>query len=326
MNLNVTLNFLISPDMEDRSNAQTAKKGPVSLVQTVQAIVEDAQRAKRYHTASNYRTAVRSLLVYIGADDLDMQTLNSEVIESYQRWLRNSNVKLNTISCYARALRAIYNKVKNRLDSEEDPFAHAFTGISRTVKRSIEADDLRRLRNLRLKHGSKLEQARDVFLFGFYALGMPFVDIAFLQKHQIKDGVLSYNRRKTHQPVRVKLEPCMEEILQRYSSPVRPYVFPYLTKTVPQQIYAQYQSALRQHNRLLKQLEEMAGLHCKLTSYVARHTWASIAFQQNLDLRLISKALGHTRTETTLIYIRELNDDYLATANHNLLQEVLLSD
>ena len=116
----MTLNFLISPDMEDRSNAQTAKKGPVSLVQTVQAIVEDAQRAERYHTASNYRTAVRSLLVYIGADDLDMQTLNSEVIESYQRWLRNSNVKLNTISCYARALRAIYNKVKNRLDSEED--------------------------------------------------------------------------------------------------------------------------------------------------------------------------------------------------------------
>ena len=83
-----------------------------------------------------------------------------------------------------------------------------------------------------------------------------------------------------------------------------------------------YPSALNRYNRSLKLLARQAGIPVKLTSYVARHSWASIAYEQGVALPVISKALGHTNTETTLVYIEGIKDERLAEANRKLLERI----
>lgn len=161
-------------------------------------------------------------------------------------------------------------------------------------------------------------------LFSFYALGMPFVDIAYLRHSQIACGKISYYRHKTKQPVHIYIEPCIQEIINRYRNPHNKYVFPFITSDDKKVAEHQYLNNLCRYNRTLKQLALMAGVNANITSYTMRHTWASLAFRNNIDLPVISKALGHTNTNTTITYIREIDDAPIAEANRKLLDKLEL--
>jgi integrase/recombinase XerD len=146
-----------------------------------------------------------------------------------------------------------------------------------------------------------------------------------LRCQQIANGMIAYERHKTGQLITIKLEPCMQDIIDRYTSghETDGYVFPILTTTNPSQAYHQYQSRLRAYNRALHQLERKARLHGVLTSYVVRHTWASLAYDTNIDLAVISSALGHSNTNTTRVYIQGINNQRLADANQKVLNRII---
>ena len=306
-----------------------------STVLTLSSFVRVAARGLSRSTADNYRTAVRSFVRFNGGRDLPLSTLDADTVRAYERWLRGQGVCPNTSSCYLRSLRAIYNKAASkRLVKDRAPFKGVFTGNERTVKRSIGAEEMRRLVLSSFPPpcggGSGKEaapapgaSALDLFLFSFYAMGMPFTDLAHLRKRQVKDGVLTYRRCKTGRQVRVKLEKCMLEILGRYKAEGTDYLFPILYKVKDGRICpVSYPCALNRYNRSLKQLARQAGIAVNLTSYVARHSWASIAYEHGVDLPVISKALGHTDTKTTLIYIEGIKDERLAEANRGLLERI----
>lgn len=167
-----------------------------------------------------------------------------------------------------------------------------------------------------------VERARDYFLFSFCAMGMPFVDLAFLRKTQVKDGYIDYRRHKTGQRVKVKIEPLMQDIINRYAREDSPYLFPILTNQNPQGAMREYERKRSKYNRLLRLYAKKTMLP-HLTSYVARHSWASIAYSNNVALPIISKAMGHTSTQTTLIYISEINDHKIEEANDRIIKPLL---
>lgn len=287
-------------------------------------------------TADNYLTAARSFIRFRGGTDVPLSTLKADTVRAYERWLAEQGVCPNTSSCYMRSLRALYNKASNKRTAKAHaPFKHVFTGNEHTTKRSIEIEDIRKLqttdaiaasRNRRHSKGqeaSQLKLARNLFLFSFYAMGIPFADMAHLRRSQIKDNVLTYRRRKTGKVVRVCLEPCMLNILAQYNNKQTDYLFPILYKMSNGKMQpVPYATALSRYNRLLKVLARQAGIKKNLTSYVARHSWASIAYGNNVDLPVISKALGHTNTQTTLVYIAEIKDERLAIANRKLIEGI----
>ncbi len=277
-------------------------------------VVEKMKGTRSESTLANYSTAIRSLDIFF--NDHPTQTLlDEQLLSAYQFWLQQKGICLNTVSCYIRSLRSIYNLlVGNTLI-----FNNAFTGGTRTRKRSLSVEDVKKLKALRLKGMPQLEMARDLFLFSIYALGMPFVDMAFMKKENVQFDSIYYMRHKTNQPVFVPLEPCMKDIIRKYQHSDTAYLFPILTTTEQPQAYLQYQNKLNSYNRLLKKLSSLAGLNVNLSSYVVRHTWASLAYSSNVELNVISKALGHTNTNTTQIYIRELEDYRLKDANHVVL-------
>lgn len=286
----------------------------IEFIRAAHEVVEKMKGTRSESTLANYSTAIRSLAIFL--NDHPQQTqLDEQLLSAYQYWLQQKGVCLNTTSCYIRSLRSIYNLlVGNTLI-----FNNAFTGGTRTRKRSLSVDDVKKIKALKLNGLSQLEMARDLFLFGIYALGMPFVDMAFMKKENVQFDSIYYMRHKTNQPVFVPLEPCMKDIIRKYQHSDTAYLFPILTTTEQPQAYLQYQNKLNSYNRLLKKLSSLAGLNVNLSSYVVRHTWASLAYSSNVELNVISKALGHTNTNTTQIYIRELEDYRLKDANHIVL-------
>lgn len=310
------------------SSAQPATKG----LDWVNAEVEKARKLGRYKTASNYLTAAHSWTQFIGKEDWLFSEMTSETLDAYQRWLGERDICLNTISAYMRALRVVYHRAMENDGNEchANPFAKVFTGRAKTAKRSVTQAEIKQLHSLQLEPDTTLAWARDIFLFSFYAMGMPFVDIAYLKKSQVKDGYIHYARHKTGQRIQVALLPAMIDIMKRYEREDSEYVLPILMndsggamkEASPEALHQLYQCRLRQYNYSLHRLSEKLNLPRSLTSYVVRHSWASIAYQHHVDIGLIGKALGHTKSSTTLLYIKSLADPDLATANQSLMQEL----
>lgn len=282
-----------------------------------QAVISRMERVRSRSTIENYGTALRSFLMFAG-NDVTIDDIDDYKIACYQRWLADRGVKQNTCSCYMRTLRSLMGQIDCK-DDYKSRFKNVFTGNARTAKRAISEDDIRRLMGLRLS--GKQEYVRDLFIFSFYAMGMPFVDLAFLKQSQLKDGYIEYERHKTGQRVRVKIEEPMQRIINRYARESTDYLFPILCSDDAPTAMREYKHALSLYNQNLQRLSKRAGLP-HVASYVARHTWASIAYKQNVDLPVISKALGHTNTETTLTYIREIADSRVEEANSSVIQNI----
>lgn len=313
-----------------RGNIQLGKKEKkclksdfIDFIEFCNLYIQQTTGQKGFSTTQNYLTAIRSLQEYVKCKNGQISVMDDNLIQGYQRWLLQKDVCLNTVSCYMRSLRALYNAaVEKNIVGSDNLFRKVYTGNAKTDKRSVDLEAVRKLKDLPLKAGSSLEQSRDLFLFSFYALGMPFVDVAFLKWKQIIGDTIQYHRHKTGQRITIKIEACMWDILHRLGRHDGEYIFPIITAFDEKEVYLQYKKALNCYNRCLKKLAKQAGIETKLTSYCVRHTWASVAFQQNIELPVISKALGHTNPNTTLVYIKELDDQRLEEANKQLLKEI----
>ena len=294
-----------------KKQMKRAKIPPVMLKVFTEGYIHSNAKGLSDSTLCNYRCALNSFLSFLGAEDFPFSQFTTPLVEEYECWLDAHSVCPNTSAAYMRSLRALYYKAPlGKRQRMCNPFATVKTSNTKTDKRAAEASDIKRLAALDLKFGTLLCLSRDVFLFCVYAMGMPFVDAAHLKKGQIHGGVIEYRRQKTGKVIRVKIEPCMQALIDRYNELGNEYVFPILKsrnrgkdkKTMERQ----YNSALGYYNHELKVLGKKAGIKIKITSYVARHTWASLAYTNKVDLAVISQALGHSSTTTTQIYIKAL--------------------
>ena len=311
--IRVVFNFSIRIYHEGQKKEKVRERREPKFLDIVDNTINKLLASRGKSTIDNYRTAIASFVRYAG-NNVSIGDVSKQMVEGWQLWLKEQGVKLNTISCYMRSLRSVISH--SGLPSVvSTAFNTVFTGNIKTDKRSMSSCDLQKLRTMQLPQGSSLCFARDLFLFCVYALGMPFVDVAFLRKKQIVNGYIEYERHKTRQPIRVKIEPQMQRIIKRYSIPESDYVFPILQTGSMKE----YETARNRYNRHLRQISKIAGLRRSLTSYVARHSWASMAYSNNVDLAVISKALGHSNTKTTMVYIREIDDNRIDMANHKLL-------
>ena len=298
------------------------KKPGKNFFQLAEERILHFKKLGKKKTASNYTCALRHFKQFREEEDIAVEDLSVGLMKDFQAHLINVGLGMNTISLYNRQLRAIYNYA---LDEEivlidRRPFRKSFTGQEKTRKRAVSHEKIRKLTHFSLVGKNKLEFARDLFLFSIYMQGMPFVDIAYLKKEQVKNDFISYKRKKTNRHLTVKLHEKAKAIIHKYkvNDPDCPYLFPILYS--PQRkVSVEYSSALRTHNNRLRQISELMGFDELLTSYVARHTWASQARQCGVHDTVISEAMGHNNLETTTIYLTSLDTGLIASANFQVI-------
>ncbi len=307
--------------VEDVINRYKSPQSHILILDYMRTQVEQLRATNRLGTAKNYEKTMCSFGEFLGDIRLPLLALTEQVITDYNTFLVQRGLARNSVSFYMRVLRAIYNKaVRQKLIEQQHPFTEVYTGIDRTRKRAISESIIVQLHQLELEAGSPLALCRDIFIFSYCTRGMAFVDIAFLRKTSLQNGMICYARRKTGQLLSVRIEPSIQRIIDRYADSDSPYIFPILTSLDTAEAYEQYQIALNTHNRLLGRLTKILGCDCKLTSYTSRHSWATAARNHNVPISVISQGMGHTSEQTTQIYLTMLENSVIDEANKEIIR------
>lgn len=300
-------------------------KASVPLTKFMNSVIARLKANGQYRTMLHYRAALNSFMRFRQQQDVALAEMDSDMMKSYEAYLKNvAGVCRNTSSFYMRILRAVYNRAAEKgLAARQNPFRSVYTGIDKTGKRAIPTEAVSGIRRLATGLTPQQEMSRDTFLMCFYLRGISFIDLAHLRKSDLRDGYLHYTRSKTGQPLVVRWEKVMQNIVDKYKeqAAASPYLFPFLTGGRGKghdevHLYHNAESRITYH---LKKLGAKIGLNGKLTLYVARHSWATAARDQNIPVSVISEALGHNSETTTQIYLRSIRTAEVDAANAKVL-------
>lgn len=273
----------------------------------------------RLRTAETYQSALKSFSNFREDKDIMLDCITPETMQSYEAWLKKRGVVPNTVSFYMRILRAIYNRaVESGAIDDRMPFRKVYTGIDKTVKRALPITAIRKIKSLDLSHFPSLDYARDAFILSFFLRGMSFIDMAFLKKSDLRDGYITYRRRKTGQRLIIRWTKEMQQILDKYPENESCYLLPIFQSG---ELFTRslYRNKSYNINHGLKRIARMAGISIPLTLYVARHSWASAARAKGIPVSVISEGMGHDSESTTQIYLASLDTARIDRANSVIL-------
>lgn len=272
----------------------------------------DLENTLSLRTLENYRSAISKVREFAGDNwqRLTVAAITRQWTDNFTRWLQLQHAdKPQTVDFYLRTFRAVYRHALNLTESTANaqPFGGPRPGGSFSAKRALKRDDMLKILSPELREKLKPRQieALDVLVFIFYSRGMAFQDVYRLRWSMISDGHIRYKRSKTGALIDVEVVPELEEIMHRYYRKDSPYVFPFLHESRKGNIGKELseKSALRRINRAVYNI---IG-DVKLTTYVLRHTWATLMLEDGSQVEVISQCMGHSSIRTTQIYLSRIS-------------------
>lgn len=304
------------------------KKSDTTIDGFCEDIISSLKASGKNGNAIVYQSALESFKDFEKGRKYQLDEIDFNVIKKYEEFLsqkttilkKKKSVKkltVNGISFYMRTLRAILNRAikEDLMDSSIYPFKNIAIKSAKTQKRAVNKDIIKMVEELDLTENENLQVWRDLFMFSFYNRGMNFVDIAFLKVSNIKNGRIEYTRQKTGQQFNIKITDKANAVIEKYSDLRNPdaYIFPIIYRQGTE--YLDYRNAMRLMNKKLKKISELLKLDVPLTTYVTRHSWATIAKRSGISTAVISEGLGHTTEEITQVYLDSFENDVLDDAN-----------
>ena len=291
-----------------------------SLFNFMESIIAKLKQNGKVRTSETYKSTLNSFKKYREDEDIMLDCLTSEIMEAYEAWYHKRGVAPNTISFYTRILRAVYNRaVEDDIIENRNPFRKVYTGVDKTVKRALPLPVIKKIKALDLSLNASLDFARDMFLMSFFLRGMSFIDMAFLKKTDLKNGYVTYRRRKTGQQLIIEWTKEMQMILDKYPENESEYLLPIIRNPGTNE-RCTYRNVGYNINHNLKTIAGMVGVTIPLTLYVARHSWASAAKAKGIPLSVISEGMGHDSEATTQIYLASLDTSIVDKANSLILK------
>ncbi|MBD5239310.1 MAG: tyrosine-type recombinase/integrase, partial [Bacteroidales bacterium] len=270
-----------------------------SLFNFMENIIIKLKQNGKTRTSETYTVTLNSFKKFRQGEDIMLDCLSSEVMEAYEAWHQQRGVSPNTISFYTRILRAVYNRaVEDEIIENRNPFRHVYTGVDKTVKRALPIAIIKKIKVLDLELIPALDFARDLFMMSFMLRGMSFIDMAYLKKTDLKNGYITYRRRKTGQQLTIEWTKEMQMLLDKYPENNSDYLLPIIKNTGTNERYT-YRNVGYNINHNLKTVAKKVGITIPLTLYVARHSWASVAKAKGIPLSVISEGMGHDSEATT---------------------------
>ena len=307
-------------DIIEEFNIVSAGKSFFSFMKSV---IVTLKTLGKIRTSETYTATLSSLEHFREYKDVTFDELDSDMMIAYEAYLRAKGVSPNSSSFYMRNARAVYNRaVEKGLTCQRYPFKHVYTGVDKTLKRAISLKIVKKIKEMDLSGNLNFDFARDMFLFSFYTRGMSFVDMSFLRKRDLQNGVLSYRRRKTGRLLLIKWEKCMQEIVDKYDTSQSLYLLSVINPQKDADERTQYLYAAHNINKCLKIIGAKLGLSAPLTLYVARHAWASIARSKNVPISVISEGMGHDSESTTRIYLASLDTVVVDKVNSMIIKSL----
>ena len=303
--------------------------------------IEELRREGALGTANKYNATLIVFEKFSGSRRINFDNVDENMILDFERYLRQIPLQPNTVSFYMSNFRAVYNKAQKRgyVTHDKSPFRAVPVRIEKTRKLAVSVEIIRRVATSEFPDSDKLNCARDMFMFSFYARGMSFVDMSYLRQEDVQDGFIRYRRRKTGQMYTIRIIPEAQKILDRYREQCSPWALPVLLDfkedgllhplvyegSTPEEqarfearLYLRYKYNLSHYLRFFRSMSQRLNLPIKLSFNVARHSWASLARREGIPVSVISTGLGHTSEKTTQIYLDELDNTTVDAANEKV--------
>lgn len=286
-------------------------------------LIEDFIAVGRIGNARSYANVLREIKKFKNDVDFPFEELTYHFLKDLEKSYLSRGLTENGLAVYMRTLRAICNNaIKDGYVAKEHyPFENYVIHTKPTRKRAIRFEDVKKLINLELKTTDNLFLTRNIFLISFYLMGAPFIDLAFLRIENIKSGRIQYTRKKTGKQFDIKITEHLEGLLKYYveGKSKSEFLLPIIKREGLADQYKDIQWAQNRYNKKLKKLADLAGIEEHLTSYVSRHSFASLANNKEIPLTAISSMLGHQNIKTTQTYLAELSQDKIDGYNESIL-------
>jgi integrase len=280
--------------------------------------------------ADVYRDTKRNLSYFLENRTIQFSEIDSQFLNKFEEFLKQKGKGGNTIFIYMRTLRALINKaIKEDVCSNK---YYAFKTFSlakytkiKTAKRAIQKTEIDKIITLNTIEHPNLLDAKNIFLFSYYCRGINFIDIALLKWSDVYKNRLTYTRQKTKELFNLELLEPAQKIIKYYKPFTyknnNSYIFPILNENhkTPQSIYNRRQKMNGKINKDLKEIAKIVKIDAELTTYVARHSYATIMKISGISTTIISQALGHDSEKTTQIYLDSFENSILDEASKAIL-------
>ncbi|MGY3214019.1 phage integrase SAM-like domain-containing protein [Mucilaginibacter sp. HD30] len=293
---------------------------PLTFNEYSNRLINDLYQNNKVGNAIVYQTSVNRLISFANFAELTFEQINYRFLENFKSRLVSDGVKPNTVSNYFRTIRAIFNKaIKEKLVSKD---AYYFTDIAfkseRTAKRAITKDEVIKFATYEAAPNKPEWDVKNYFMLSFCLIGISFTDLAYLKHSNIKSGRLQYKRRKTGKRYDIKLTTEALAIFKKYHNENGEYLLPIMPNTIKEDgleaknIILQW---IKTTNKYLKRISGNLEIG-EVTTYVARHTWATLAKRMGYSNELIAEAMGHQYgNRTTAIYLDDFEQDVIDNLN-----------
>ena len=306
------LKFLSIKQLKERLIVSSNKQNVFSFIEM---LIEDLIKSNRIGTALSYRDNLRAMKIFRNQKDFSFNEFNLDFLKKFETDYLSRGNSLGGLAVYMRTFRAIYNKAIKAGVAEQEgyPFRDYTIRKGKTRKRAISLEAIQKIKELELKPEAVLFKDRCIFLMSFYLRGMPYADLAHLKVSNIIDGRIQYDRQKTSEPFDIKIPDQLWPILEFFTKNKgkEDYVLPVIKRESPFLQYRDVEWARKRYNRNLKEIAQLAGIEERLTSYVPRHSYASIADEMGIPVTAISQMLGHEKVGTTQAYLNKLRKSKL---------------
>jgi len=303
----------------------------MTVVAYLNGLVNTLVKQNHVGNAAHYKALLSSLQKFTKSSNLQFIDIDSSFLSKYEAHLRGLGNKGNTISIKMRTLKATYNKAIRDNLVKKDYYPFGSYNISKlkenTPKRAVSKEDILKLLNFDVKIISKrpqshLQLSKDLFLFSYLGCGINMVDMAYLKWSDINSNRVTYKRHKTGRQINFLLQPHAVSIIKRYEGLCEDYIFPFFNNSIhvsTEQKFRRIKKVTYVVNKNLQKIGERIGLLIPLTTYVARHSFATVLKRSGVNVALISETLGHSDLKTTQIYLDSFENSQIDEALENLL-------
>lgn len=307
-------------------------KSTKSIQSMLLELYKQHQSNKKWNTASLYRSVIIKVNKFTKGKDIPINNISPRWLKSFEAYLRSSGNCWNTISTYMRILNAAYNEavISNNAPFRPLLFNKVYTGVVSDRQNALDVRDMEILIKQCFDNDRPLkpilQQTLQYFVLMFLLRGMPFVDLAYLKKKDLRQNTISYRRMKTGRPLVVDMEEPAALLLNALSNKNEssPYLFPILHHPDgSEKAHKEYRTALKSFNNRLEAIGKELGIQQKITTYTARHTWVTIAFTCNISSAIISQSVGHSSIKVTEIYLKPFQQAAINAANKQVIQQVM---
>ncbi len=304
----------------------TKKDNDVFVNSFFSEIIDEQVRSGKIGNANAYKDTIDSVIKFSGKKT-KFKDITPTFLEKYEVFLRENGNRNGGIAFKMRELRAVFNKARKRKVIPKEPYPFEDYKISKLKsdisKRALSLNEFKKIRDVDLSKQPHLIEAYNYFMFSIYTRGMNFQDMMFLKWSDIQNNRIHYTRSKTKGKFNLEIIKNAQAILDYYKAQNRPtnYVFPILLKEelTPKQIDNRKHKVLRRYNLKLKEIANLAGVKTKLTSYVARHSFATILKMSGTPIEKISEMMGHADVSITMSYLKEFSNEDLDIENRKFM-------